>query len=441
MNVTPSGSGSRGCYVLQTKYPLCCEDWFIVVIISFSFGGHAVTCGFRQTRISVFDARFQMSHTLLGILQPGRNHTVVTTALQFLRASPSPDSSPYHSLWSLQMLFREESRPSPPRVHSAVLLVIRQSSWPKTRGSPTSYRPTSRLEKTIGLHSAHLTSPLADSVWTPQVLGGIRIRIDRFYFVRFFTLFFDLDFSVLHSTFSPLAQDFPFDSRHDDTHPRRVRTRRRAPHGDLVKISYPWTLTLSHPTTCGLSPAVPLKSSSFTFPTYLHWRVEYLSCNDFCSAYKKPASGFVKGPGNCGPVFPSYFCVLFRLSDDLASLLSRGRLSDLCFLCPFSSSSSPSLLLSRAIARPRHRHPFCHRLSPLPLSSTIAAAIAYRPRPRLTLSTPQETHWLRRQYIGIPASPVFLFSRDLASSESRYLSSLQAPLSICLLSPLLFVSH
>jgi len=165
-------------------------------------------------------------------------------------------------------------------------------------------------------------------------------------------------------------------------HPRPVRSRRCAPHGDSVKFPYPWTPTLSHPTPCGLSPAAPLKSSPFTFPSYLHWRIEYLSCNDFCSAYKKPASGFVKRPGNCGPVSPSHFRVLFRLSDDLASLLSRGHLSDLCFLCPFSSSSSPSLLLSLAIARP------CHRSSsplpsPLPPSLALAIVIHYRRSHRL----------------------------------------------------------
>ena len=45
-----------------------------------------------------------------------------------------------------------------------------KSSWPKTCGSPMSYRPTSGLEKTIVPRSTHLMLPLADcsSVWTSQ---------------------------------------------------------------------------------------------------------------------------------------------------------------------------------------------------------------------------------------------------------------------------------
>ena len=38
--------------------------------------------------------------TLVGNLGSGRNHTVGTTPLHLLRAFPSLDSSPYHSLWS-----------------------------------------------------------------------------------------------------------------------------------------------------------------------------------------------------------------------------------------------------------------------------------------------------------------------------------------------------
>ena len=97
--------------------------------------------------------------------------------------------------------------PSPPRVHSAVLPVTWQSSGPKTRGSPTSYRPTSRLKKTIGPHSAYLTLPLADSIWTPQVLGGIRLK-DRSVFILYvFYLIFR--FRLFRSPFHV----FPFSSR------------------------------------------------------------------------------------------------------------------------------------------------------------------------------------------------------------------------------------
>ena len=85
--------------VFQTEYP---RRWFIFVIISFHL---------RWSRANLdrrVNARFKMDRTLLGILRSGQNHMVVTTALHFLRAFPLPDSSPHRSLWSLQMLFREE---------------------------------------------------------------------------------------------------------------------------------------------------------------------------------------------------------------------------------------------------------------------------------------------------------------------------------------------
>ena len=308
MNVTHSGSG----YMFQTKYALCCVVRTRCVcdagssLSSFRWSRGHVRISTDEDRSLTRDSKCpircsgfcDLDETIRWSLQPysfcvhpHRPTVVLTTHYGHYRCF-------------LEKNYKIRYHPSPPRGHSAVLLVTRQSSWPKTRRSPTSYRPTSRLEKTIGPHSAHLSSPLADSVWTPQVLGGIRIKDRSVLFCTFFTLFFDLDFSALQSTFSHLAQDFPFDSRHDDTHPRRVRTRRRAPHGDSVKISYPWTPTLSHPMPCGLSPAAPLKSSSFTFPSYLHWRVEYLSCTDFALRIKSPRLASSRGQATAAPFSP-----------------------------------------------------------------------------------------------------------------------------------------
>jgi len=90
------------CFRPNTLCVVRTRRWFIFVIISFHL---------RWSRANLdrrVNARFKMDRTLLGILRSGQNHMVVTTALHFLRAFPLPDSSPHRSLWSLQMLFREE---------------------------------------------------------------------------------------------------------------------------------------------------------------------------------------------------------------------------------------------------------------------------------------------------------------------------------------------
>ena len=98
------------------------------------------------------------------------------------------------------------------------------------------------------------------------------------------------------------------------------------------KISYPRTPTLSHTTPRGVLPAVPLGSSSSVFSYLLTLARRVPVRYRLRSAYKNSASGFDKRPGHCGPNPISFLlCAFDRLSDNLASLLSRSRLSDIRF--------------------------------------------------------------------------------------------------------------
>jgi len=227
--------------------------------------------------------------------------------------------------------------------------------------------------------------------------------------------------SALHSTSSPLALDFSFDIRRDDTHPRRVRARRRAPHDDSVKF-----LTLGHQPyrirrRAACRQQYHLEVRPLPFPAYLPRRVRVPVPYRLRSAYKNPAYGFVKRPGNCGTI-PSSFsvCVLDRPSDDLASLLNRSRLSDLRFLYSCSPSPLPSPPSLAPASASRHHH--CLSLSQSPNAITIEARLASRrPSPlRRHLKTPASVDTNRpvSSLLPFPLYRAFSLTRDRGLSPS-----------------------
>ena len=108
---------------------------------------------------------------------------------------------------------------------------------------------------------------------------------------------FSILFRFRHSRFSPLALDFSFDIRRHDTHPRRVRARRRAPHDDSVNF-----LTLGHRPylirrRAACRQQYHLEVRPLLFPTYLPRRVEYLSRTNFALRIKTTRLASPRGQG------------------------------------------------------------------------------------------------------------------------------------------------
>ena len=119
-----------------------------------------------------------------------------------------------------------------------------KSSRPKTCGSPTSRRPTSKTQNTVVPRSTRL----------PRSFGRIQngYRATRFSF-RTVPALFRFRLAALHTP--PFGLDFAFKFRRTVSRPRRYCARRRAPHDDSINILIFEDRFSLHTTPRGVSPA------------------------------------------------------------------------------------------------------------------------------------------------------------------------------------------